>query len=359
MCKTIQEKLNEWADRTVCTYKRIIDESNIDAAFYTQTPLDRITESPELIVMGINPGSTGSYHRQIEEGTVIDGKYLLKGNPCWEEHKKWRYWNKCIDTLNKAFPNCDKDNQCIFTNATFMGTLKANEISGRMFDAFLCTMELIDILEPKYVICLSGRECFKRIENSGKQFEYIRLSDRVLVGRIDKIDKIVYIGIPHPSAHLSREERSYIQNVILFIKKNSNHSLKEIEFLVGNEPNLRPGAIVRRNCSYEEATSVMIKVKAWAKDNLPHVATEENRDWVKFHLNENLVFQVVAQKRKQYVQLFIKELSSLPNGLLDENRFRDPFKKGAIFISDVKLTHLGDSEEAITNKVIELIKELI
>jgi hypothetical protein len=120
-----------------------------------------------------------------------------------------------------------------------------------------------------------------------------------------------------------------------------------------------PGAIVRRNCSYEEATSVMIKVKAWAKDNLPHVATEEYRDWVKFHLNENLVFQVVAQKGKQYVQLFIKELSSLPNGLLDENRFRDPFKKGAIFISDVKLTHLGDSEGAITNKVIELIKELI
>jgi hypothetical protein len=103
----------------------------------------------------------------------------------------------------------------------------------------------------------------------------------------------------------------------------------------------------------------MIKVKAWAKDNLPHVVMEENVDWVKFHLNENLVFQVVAQKGKQYVQLFIKELSSLPNGLLDENRFRDPFKKGAIFISDVKLTHLGDSEEAITNKVIGLIKELI
>jgi hypothetical protein len=89
-------------------------------------------------------------------------------------------------------------------------------------------MELIDILEPKYVICLSGRECFKRIKNSGKQFEYISLSDRVFVGRIDKI---VYIGIPHPSAHLSREERSYIQNVILFIKKNTGGNSQTKLFL--------------------------------------------------------------------------------------------------------------------------------
>jgi hypothetical protein len=120
-----------------------------------------------------------------------------------------------------------------------------------------------------------------------------------------------------------------------------------------------PGSIVSRNCSHEQALSVMIKVKAWAKDNLPHVVTEEKSNWIKFCLNENLVFQVVAQTGNQCVRLYIKELSFLPNSLLDENRFSTPFKKGAIFISDAKLTHLGDSEEAITNKVIELIKELI
>jgi hypothetical protein len=113
------------------------------------------------------------------------------------------------------------------------------------------------------------------------------------------------------------------------------------------------------NCSFEDACSVMTIVQSWAKDKQPNILTEEKKDWIKLHLNDNIVFQVVVQKGNQCIRLYVKELSTLPNNFLQNNRFSIPFKKGLTYVTDTKLTDLGNAKDIITNKVIELIKELI
>ena len=50
----LQISLEEWAEKTVKAYHEIAQEVNL--AYYTQSDLSKITESPEVAIVGINPG---------------------------------------------------------------------------------------------------------------------------------------------------------------------------------------------------------------------------------------------------------------------------------------------------------------
>ena len=61
---TMKKKLEEWAEKTVKAYDCIASRENVNLAYYTQSPLSNIVDEPELMIVGINPGSGGTYSDQ-------------------------------------------------------------------------------------------------------------------------------------------------------------------------------------------------------------------------------------------------------------------------------------------------------
>ena len=170
----IQEELKEWAEKTVEIYKN----QSTDLGFYTQTPLsiflkDNI-QKPDLLILGINPGSGGGIRRNT-------GTELLKGNPCFEgmdnkgiinnmsegkdnnkNRKGWALWHRLNNMLK--FSNNDDNrnilrdlNRFVLSNMIFFGTEKESQIPNvKREECAKQTMKLISILHPKVVILLGS-----------------------------------------------------------------------------------------------------------------------------------------------------------------------------------------------------------
>ena len=145
-------RLNTWATKTAEAYDRIARAQGDDApAFYTQSDLTNIDDSSLVFVMGINPGSIGTYKKQCEDeywqlgGKPMDGTHLLKGNPSWSNRFNWPYWQR-IYRLFDANPHpLDDDNGFIVTNATFFATSKAEHLLPQLLAETLpYTLELIE-----------------------------------------------------------------------------------------------------------------------------------------------------------------------------------------------------------------------
>ncbi len=187
----IQEKLASWAKETVDVYNPIADNLNKESSnekwgYYTQTPLSLVSQSPDLLILGINPGSGGGKDN-------MTGEELLKGNPCFEglnkegvvkvmrevrdDNKKrngWALWHRLNDMLEKSSNNKNLlkyfDN-FVLSNMIFFGTDHENEIPK--IDKEKCakqTLKLIDYLEPKVVILLGkqSRDLYNRITDKEK-----------------------------------------------------------------------------------------------------------------------------------------------------------------------------------------------
>lgn len=85
----IQDELKKWAKEVVEVY------NPIKRSYYTQSDLTKITVSPEILILGINPGSTGN-----EEAQPITADVFLKGNKNFcDREKSWYLWK----TLEKFF----------------------------------------------------------------------------------------------------------------------------------------------------------------------------------------------------------------------------------------------------------------
>ena len=182
----IQEELIDWAEKTVEVYKK----QTTEIGFYTQTPLsiflkDNI-QKPDLLILGINPGSGGGIKRNT-------GAELLKGNPCFEgmdsegiiknmsgdkdnnkNRKGWALWHRLNNMLNfsnnedhkKILRNLDR---FVLSNMIFFGTEKENQIPNiKREECAKQTIELISILQPKVVLLLGSqsRKLFDRVSEN-------------------------------------------------------------------------------------------------------------------------------------------------------------------------------------------------
>jgi hypothetical protein len=61
----IQEKLNKWAERVVGKYESVAEIAN--CSYYTQSNLEMVNDGNpvKVLILGINPGSTGQYSGRI------------------------------------------------------------------------------------------------------------------------------------------------------------------------------------------------------------------------------------------------------------------------------------------------------
>lgn len=246
----IQVKLQAWAKETVVAYHQIASRKEVNKAYYTQSDLSLISEEPELMIVGINPGSGGTYDEQCKNENwsylsknPLDKNHLLKGNYCrekgkpssWENHRKWGYWNglkRCLSHTNME-AIMEDDSRIIITNASFFSTQKANEIPESLLkDTIPFTLNLIDITAPKHLIFLSGKSCFERLHRLSKssqliQFEYKHVCGNIYVG---KLNGKLCVGIPHPT-YKTNEELNLVASVIPFIFSVTNYEDIDVELI--------------------------------------------------------------------------------------------------------------------------------
>lgn len=248
---SLQTELIKWANETVKVYLDYANEHEDAPAFYTQSPLNGITKSPELLIMGINPGSIGTYNGQKNQATWglngkdITGEDLLRGNFCvydgktgWEHFWEYTYGQRLMEFLSET--NIDPfsyPNKYVLTNATFFATLQAKDINGVLPKTCMQTLKLLETLSPKKVIILSGYRTTRIMRGlinkcEGKDKYQISIRDfKAWDGCVYKCSKgelllsskkIPYIGIPHPSYRNivnNREGAKFASIIAQFMKE--------------------------------------------------------------------------------------------------------------------------------------------
>ena len=225
---SIHEKLIDWAEETVNVYNPIA--KTLKMGYYTQTPLSLVSQSPDLLIFGINPGAEGGKDN-------MTGEELLKGNPCFDgldkkgivkamcedrdDNKKrngWALWHRLNNMLKNSSNHKEllQDfNRFVLSNMIFFGTAKENQIPK--IDKDKCaerTLKLIDNLEPKVVILL-GKQCrdlFNRITKKEKLEVLVQNSIyHCMYG------KSHILAIKHTAYYYSNEEMTVVGKTIGYI----------------------------------------------------------------------------------------------------------------------------------------------
>lgn len=237
----IQAKLEKWAKETVEVYKK----QSTEIGFYTQTPLsiflkDNI-QKPDLLILGINPGSGGGIRRNT-------GTELLKGNPCFEgmdsdriiknmseekdnnkNRKGWALWHRVNNMLKfsnnedhkKILRNLDR---FVLSNMIFFGTEKENQIPNiKKEECAKQTIELISILQPKVVLLLGSqsRKLFDRVSENKLEVLVPNSMYHCMSG------KSHVLAIKHTAYYYSYEEMVVIGKTIGYVLDHSEEIINK------------------------------------------------------------------------------------------------------------------------------------
>ena len=230
----IQEQLHNWATSTFNDYNCIAKREK-KYAFYNQSNLSNIISEVSLCIIGINPNSICDYSSQCNNPnwTYLHNnkgtEHILYGNYCrdlnkpnskssWENRKKWNYWRGLKTILSQTYDSqiLDNESDYIITNASFFCTKKAIELPDNLLKETLPhTIELINITNPKHIIFLGGKACFKKLSEicSEKEFTFMNVLENIYVGKL--YNRTVF-GIPHP-AYKTNEELILVSKVLSFI----------------------------------------------------------------------------------------------------------------------------------------------
>ena len=207
-------ELEQWAAKVIEKITPIAEEINL--AYY---PLQTEAKmNPELLIIGLNPGSEGKYEEQKtkDEWEFKDGKMtierLLKGNPFIDEKDEWKIF-RGLNRIPFIKQAVDSNNYC-FMNYVYFGTSDFEKIKKHPEAIQICkelTKKFIEIINPKHIIVLGleGMESISKIEKTllkGK-------SKRLLVQGGDLFGKQV-LAISHPSYAVSAEEYNAIDTNI-------------------------------------------------------------------------------------------------------------------------------------------------
>ena len=209
----LQILLKEWANETAVAYHKLAKEyDTCNRAFYTQSDLTRLTKSPELLILGINPadrynckydypidaeGNKGQIQNEnwgIPNG--MTGERLLKGNPFEQNKSKWRIWKP----IEKLFSMSDlsyllEEGCYAYSNMILYATKNASMIPSKALELLPYTFKLIDTLAPSYILCLGKDNVANIFRNSIVDIKEI-ITNKMWIG---KYKQSIVIGLSHPS----------------------------------------------------------------------------------------------------------------------------------------------------------------
>lgn len=200
----IQKELADWAGKVVKKYDRVAEVEN--SSYYTQSNLKKIKSCPKVLILGINPGSSGNYKK-------LDSETFLEGNPFFSPQADWHIWKG----LNKIFRAggieklLENEEDFVFSNIYHFDTPKADQLLTKIkndYDYIELTKELIQKLTPSMVICLGKDDCMLKLINSPKSL----IDDGELLH--GEINNIPVYGIPHTSKYYTNEECTMLGKVL-------------------------------------------------------------------------------------------------------------------------------------------------
>ena len=258
-----RQELIEWGEATLELYQGIANRKGWDnvPAFYTQSNLNTIVgvDNLDVFIAGINPGSGGSFRKMTDNWNIdkengMTAEQLISGNFCmvnqkekktegdlheekktaWDLHGTWAYFKRLkqyFSLLTDGNP-LDDESRFILTNASFFATCKADglkkiRLTREEVDmTILQTIKLLKIANPKRVIFLSGKAVFQQLDRLCGKFNIVLECGSILYGTLETIP---CLGVPHPSAHLSRESRSSINRIVRTFIENGTVSASDID----------------------------------------------------------------------------------------------------------------------------------
>lgn len=157
--ETIQEQIVRWANKSISKFNELSEKHK--TPYYTQSPLDIISQPVDLMIIGINPkGNAGIGGRKMSI------EQYLKGNPSWEERFNaedkicWRF-NQGVRFFlgydNFYYPeSIDNGENIVWTNLSPFESKQGNKDLKRELiqEGLKSTLELIKILQPRRIILL-------------------------------------------------------------------------------------------------------------------------------------------------------------------------------------------------------------
>lgn len=215
MC--IQKKILGWAKSVLNKYDKIAKEYNL--SYYTQSNLLEIKKNPQVLILGINPGSKGGYEK-------IDENTFLKGNEYFTIDVNWHFWNglKKIFEAGGIKNLLEDKNDFVFSNLFHFGTPQAKDLPYEIRkdkDYVGLTKDLIRKLNPNMVICLGREDCM---------FKLITTRTELIDGELSygMVDNIPIYGIPHTSKFYTNEECMLLGKVLASLYKKEVLPKQEI-----------------------------------------------------------------------------------------------------------------------------------
>ncbi len=261
----IQDQLTDWAKIVVDKYDNEAKQANI--SYYTQSNLKCINDHPKVLILGINPGSTGEYAH-------LTPKEFMLGNKCFSKDVSWHFWNRLKKIFNEGgIGNLLEDDKLfVFSNIFHFGTLKAKDLLNNIKSnpEFVdLAKELIGILKPEIVVCLGKEDCMSKLFNNSKEIELIK--GELSYGTINNIP--VY-GIPHTSKYYTNEEFTMLGKVVgaLYRKEIAPDQktiasvfCKEISDFEKRKEQIKPENILK--VMIEDAFKRYVRKEQWEKDS--------------------------------------------------------------------------------------------
>ena len=303
-------ELEQWAAKVIEKITPIAEEINL--AYYPLQTEAKI--NPELLIIGLNPGSEGKYEEQMtkDKWEFKDSKMtierLLKGNPFIDEKDEWKIF-RGLNRIPFIKQAVDSNNYC-FMNYVYFGTSDFEKIKKHPEAIQICkelTKKFIEIINPKHIIVLGleGMESISKIEKTllkGK-------SKRLLVQEGDLFGKQV-LAISHPSYAVSAEEYNAIDTNIKEFYEGK--PLKPFTF----KPNVTTINIDKLNILLGES----INFKLRGKDVKVYEAQ------LKGIGDDVLDFRIDLRKNPVYLSFrSLEHPKKLENTEVYKNTFKEPF----------------------------------
>lgn len=249
----IQEELRKWANEYVPKFNDLSKE--FKTHYYTQSPLDSINDTIDLMIIGINPkGNLNNGERKL---TVEE---FLKGNPFWENrfndngtiNKEWKYNQGARFFMGydnfRHNDSIDNDEKTVWTNLSpFESKSGSSDLRKELMEEGInSTLALIKILQPKRIVLL-GSKAFQIMakilgnESSAIEFSPVFSNVKAQVGRIYNIPTV---SLTHPSGQWDVSNK--FNSMFVFIhglaeitnKRNTVKPLKDVVEIMRKEMEL-------------------------------------------------------------------------------------------------------------------------
>lgn len=240
----------------------------------------------------------------------MDGGHLLLGNhPSWNRRNEWAYWRRLYYLFGEKDNPLNEEKNFVVTNATFFATPKANKLSSELLMRTLpYTLALINILQPRLIVVLSGKDLLHKIEEQNDKLQYAQLFDSYKNLFFGNFNGIPCCGIPHPSASLFREERELIQRVLSQVYKNENIQKADYKDLL---------QMIRTRKKYphlsKQTAKELFDALVTRMEELPYVCYEAKEKVRRYDLRNGLQLTIANSSNMQAIAIRPKAFTNWKN----------------------------------------------